>query len=141
MGRAIITKNKMYEEFIIQQGVSGARKEILEVICQIYRDMWIKCSKRLYVCHFTVHLDKIYQNSCIRTRKNIKQNSKSKFIKELAFFFAIKKRRDYSSPLSLWRLTLWRCCISLPFIFPLFPSLSSFFSLPSLFLISYWLCP
>ena len=62
MGRAIVTKDRMYEEFIIQQGVSGARKEILEVICQIYRDMWIKCSKRLYVCHFTVHLDKIYQN-------------------------------------------------------------------------------
>ena len=39
MGRAIITKDRMYEEFIIQQGVSGARKEILEAICQIYRDM------------------------------------------------------------------------------------------------------
>ena len=62
MGRAIVIKERMYEEFIIQQGAAGARKEILEAICQIYRDMWIKCSKRLYVCHFTVHLEPRYKN-------------------------------------------------------------------------------
>ena len=61
MGRAIVIKDKIYEEFIIQQGAAGARKEILEVICQIYRDMWIKCSKRLYVCHFTVHIAPQYK--------------------------------------------------------------------------------
>ena len=54
---ARLTKNyeNCYRGYEINNSYGGCYEEILDPIVQIFEGMWRLCSKRLFVCHYTIH--------------------------------------------------------------------------------------
>ncbi len=60
MARPVIVQTDKFEDYPVFQDPNGSRLEILQAIKNTFDYLWTACNRRLYVCHFTIHLEQCF---------------------------------------------------------------------------------